>query len=109
MGTETKHTPGPWFAGQHGLGAWFIGVEVPCKGPCTAATRLADVQSGADAEFIVRACNCHDDLLDAAKDAEAVLMGLHDSGGEAAALAIASYPALVSVQAAIAKAEAQDG
>ena len=109
--TEAKHTPGPWTiwpdadSDQLAVGPERGGVAI-CDvvitngiGVNTESTRATGY---ANADFIVRACNNHDDLLAALMDAEAVLMGLRDSGGE---LAIASYPALVSVRAAIAKAE----
>jgi hypothetical protein len=58
-----ERTPGPWVAGEP---AWFRGRTDPSHGkrPITAGAHGVVANSyGADADFIVRACNAHDDLV----------------------------------------------
>lgn len=57
-----KHTPGPWTAN---------GDMVNTKKDCLYVAKCAgdtDEQAEANAEFIVRACNCHDELVEACKE-----------------------------------------
>lgn len=69
---ETKHTPTPWQTNEGGDGGWFIwnsngGISTKdlvatCVGRVNPDHRDPKV-AAADAAFIVRACNAHDDLL----------------------------------------------
>jgi hypothetical protein len=71
--SPTTHTPGPWKAGE---AAWFRGRAhddtESGKRPITSTAPgargvIANVYGRANAEFIVRACNAHDGLLEALK------------------------------------------
>ena len=68
MGTQAKHTPLPWKVDFADEPHWPIGyapgypVCRMVRGPVGA-----DGEDRANAAFIVRACNAHDDLLAAAK------------------------------------------
>ncbi|KKN72119.1 hypothetical protein LCGC14_0414050 [marine sediment metagenome] len=73
----TKHTPLPWTAEPHGI--------FPCRYSVMHGERrvafvgapfTTEVFPGDDAAFIVRACNNHDDLLEAFKS----VMELIDTG-----------------------------
>lgn len=60
---ETKHTPGPWRVGD--AGATVFGPKKPDGSlPEIIASRL----KGDNARFIVRAVNCHDELLEALRN-----------------------------------------
>lgn len=81
-----KHTPAPWHYGHVGTDALWIG-------PGYNQTPVAHVDhdmeyardnSRANAAFIVRAVNAHDDLVEALRAARQYLEGgnpLHASGG----------------------------
>ena len=62
----TKPTPGPWVVSGNNNGAWEI-----CAGAVVIAARNKwnhrAQESLANARLIVRAVNCHDDLLAALK------------------------------------------
>ena len=69
--TENKHTPTPWIVDP---GTVTIHAQNPINGSCIASVlgtgdEDSDQVSLADAEFIVRACNSHEALLEAAKRA----------------------------------------
>lgn len=95
----SKHIPLPW-AADHGCiwttlqshrAEWMI-----------ADLTMADEgiihfdEAEATAEFIVRACNSHEDLLDALRDAMAYIMRVAPPGG---------YVAVEKISAALTKAE----
>ena len=119
---QAQHTPGPWtaegFTVYAGDGDDFGDVARATAGDSHVDPDYhldrPDYERIANARLIAaapetaaerdRLREVNADLLEAAKDAEAVLMGIRDNGGE---LAIAILPALVSVRAAIAKAEVQ--
>ncbi len=98
--SETKHTPLPWAAQQGGNCSriWGYGTQ-PLNYPVAVCERDPIDINGtheANAEFIVRACNAHDDLLVACKAmVQAAQQRDPALGGVAATLA----------EAAIAKAE----
>ena len=105
---NTQHTPGPW-------------TEIPANGAPAGYSftilhnmdPIADIPDGendeANAQFIVRACNCHEDLLAACRALMAyvdstgwgdlALSGTGDKGKDTLAEA-----AVVMARAAIAKA-----
>jgi hypothetical protein len=72
---EIKHTPTPWYVsledGMPILGA--NGARICDTDVCDAESELEalvlETQQSIDAAFIVRACNAHEELLAAAKDA----------------------------------------
>jgi hypothetical protein len=76
--SESKHTPGPWENDEGSIvsegGTAIANVygpeDFPCLGNADDA-RLAEIEQecSANAEFIVRACNAHDDLVAALTDA----------------------------------------
>ena len=65
-----KHTPGPWYAvtGDRAvtIGAAILGEHAPL-----ATVDYTEENAQANAAFIVRACNVHDDLLAALRELEA--------------------------------------
>jgi hypothetical protein len=73
----SKHTPGPWQARQNGKiitidgdvnGSYYYGIaQINARGDCDKG--IPSKLDRANAEFIVRACNSHDDLLEACKTA----------------------------------------
>lgn len=71
---EVKHTPTPWFAQRQGSSTVYIESrirpgtlqEVAACGPTEAGSEQQD----ANAEFIVRACNAHEQLVAALRDLE---------------------------------------
>lgn len=71
--SETKHTPGPWQARCNVDGAppHVVVVYKDDQGrrvtAFVATCSSMTLDNAANAEFIVRACNSHDDLLDVAK------------------------------------------
>ena len=73
-----KHTPLPWLADNGDSEVWGIfddnGAELAylIKLPSIEPSKEFD-ESKANAEFIVRACNCHYDLLDSLKFAKSVI------------------------------------
>ena len=101
---EVQHTPGPWTiwpdadSDQLAVGPERGGVAI-CDvvitngiGVNTESTRATGY---ANADFICRACNCHDDLLAALKE-------LHNAYGAHTGI----WEAMEQARAAIAKAEA---
>lgn len=58
--TRDVRTPGPWVAG--GQNGW---PELRTADGTLIARTYADPRAWADAVFIARACNAHDDLVDA--------------------------------------------
>jgi hypothetical protein len=65
---EVSHTPTPWIA-KHDVGESRIS---PKWGQFCMATFYSD-NHDVDSDFIVRACNAHDDLLAALKKCEDVI------------------------------------
>ena len=96
---ETKHTPLPWRANFKGEARCFI--EGPGDDYCSIATMARwfppfdREEQRANSYFIVRACNCHDDLLEACKrnadtfrdTAQAMRLLKHDAAAEAMSIA----------------------
>lgn len=93
----SKHTPVPWFSLSGGYISASVGPDWYSK--LVARTQSAIEEDGrANAAFIVRACNAHDDLLEACKEAAEWL----ESGANGDAWALAPAKTL---RAAIARAE----
>ena len=75
-------TQGPWHVGSAERGVWVSGPDDHENVICEIVGRCDDGSGGgvtdedrANAEFIVRACNCHDRLLAALRD----MMNVQDS------------------------------
>ncbi len=91
MKNETKHTPLPWWSPNSHAGEYqeIFGPHGPHHDD-----RLPIIGK-ADAEFIVRACNCHDKLLEMCKlnadtfrdTARAMRLLKHDIAAEAMGIA----------------------
>ena len=75
--TENKHTPGPWswntdYNEDNVFSVWVEAPDVThkttniCVADCSWVELLEEAE--ANAEFIVRACNTHDELLAALED-----------------------------------------
>jgi hypothetical protein len=69
---ETKHTPGPWYVTISGLGVATTPRRATaniCDLVCdfTGISEDTEDEALANAEFIVRACNSHEKLLEACK------------------------------------------
>lgn len=75
MKTEAKHTPTPWTSVQNGNYFYIDGAPGETGG-------IAKVYDEDNAEFIVRACNTHEGLLEAAIAArEELVKILKEDGG----------------------------
>ncbi len=93
--SESKHTPVPWSVRDNENGTLVINATEPDGSPCQPARINGNADdevygpvTRANAEFIVRACNAHDDLLEACKAiVHAANMGDSAMGGVAATLA----------------------
>lgn len=100
-----KHTETPWFIGEDN--------SIFVVGFCIATVNGASEQMPgalADAEFIVRACNAHDELLEAAKKQVALIESEEMKGVQLPiAKAISFQEALNKLRQAIAKAEGGRG
>ena len=60
-----KHTPLPWYKTASSPDGYIYGADNKCIvefGPTTAGHM--DEERWANAEFVVRACNAHDDMLE---------------------------------------------
>jgi hypothetical protein len=90
----TTHTPGPWRYEKRGDGSVGIWAQNDTKviGMTAGWESEFEEPTEANAEFIVRACNSHDELLEALHRTLALLPGRAD------------WPAVVFARAAIAKA-----
>lgn len=62
----SNHTPTPWEVGEDVGQAERSIVTAECRDICTCETGFGDAE--ANAEFIVRAVNAHDDLLNACRE-----------------------------------------
>ena len=83
--SETQHTPTPWRStGDECEGDGNAGIGIGSENGCMVAfvtnwnahsrsKRFVSVEDEANAEFIVRACNCYDDLRAACEDAAEAL------------------------------------
>ena len=61
---EEKHTPIPWRLAEQGLGQNAGIFPANATGPCIADCNYGNpAETLANAQFIVCACNVHDDLL----------------------------------------------
>lgn len=113
-----KHTPGPWearwsvqrWAGGRELNTCVIGTPKDARGATHLVTRMDGPTSGdlavdkANAEFIVRACNSHDALIEALEG----LANRVDPGVKSRDFGIDSLVnALSAARAAIAKARGE--
>lgn len=58
--SELKHTPGPWTAEKQEDGYYAIWYD-HCR---TGATIAENIGEKANAEFIVRACNCFEEMVE---------------------------------------------
>ena len=63
--TAASRTPGPWECGTDGEGGIFVWPKT--------GDYIAEVSYEVDAQFIVRACNAHDDLVAALREARYAL------------------------------------
>ena len=75
---QTAHTPTPWKADSLQPIVWSPVGEYECR-EIIAETRDTNIPNGtatANAAFIVRACNAHDDLVAALRKAEFTLQTL---------------------------------
>ena len=99
----SKHTPGTWEMSKHGTPAYH-----PQFGVYAASASDHVIVTGknaeADAEFIVRACNAHDELLAALKRTLARLKS-HTASIETCDLPSGTELAIDEACAAIAKSE----
>ena len=83
----SEHTSVPWTAHQMSVRTWEIrgpdGLNVCRTYAGTLGTPYAkpDTTIAANAEFIVRACNSHDELLEACKEALGALAFVTDKPG----------------------------
>lgn len=76
----SKHTQGPWQAiGDEVYGGGRRGPLVAC-GTAVDTTREEDE---ANAAFIARACNCHEELLEALKEMTMAFDGIPDEDWDA--------------------------
>ena len=120
MSTKTKteskaaHTPGPWAAKNWRICANFEdGNPLPIKVICDTAhnKEMRTEENEANAEFIVRACNAHDEFVQAAEHAvdliEAWMNGILAKSGITWESEDDHPPALKELRAAIAKAREQ--
>lgn len=84
METEQKHqkqqthTPVPWTARTDGDGFWWIDKDTEEGGESLADMTCMRSVAGANAEFIVRAVNCHEELV---KALEGRVCGCCDGSG----------------------------
>lgn len=69
---EAKHTAGPWKLEYIGKTVRVVTDEPGADYGDDVAVLPNTEQCTADAAFIVRACNAHDELVEAAKSAEAI-------------------------------------
>ncbi len=60
MSKHAPLTPLPWFVYDRGIGCEIVAEDQECIN-----REFRDTFSKEDAEFIVRACNCHGELLEA--------------------------------------------
>lgn len=107
---EIKHTSNPWQVNEGVDGAWFIwnqkgGIDTENLIMCCAGRVNSDhrdpLVAAADAAFIVRACNAHDDLVAKGKR---LLNELTHINPPTNAILNAAY---LEFEAALAKAEAR--
>lgn len=66
LNAATQRTPGPWVVKQLDANHWCI---FDANGMIVAT----NMRSEANAAFIVKACNAHDELVAALRDADSVL------------------------------------
>ncbi|MCO5157534.1 MAG: hypothetical protein M9945_12440 [Aquamicrobium sp.] len=110
----SKRTPGPWYVtaiGSHWQvitrthpdirpAALIAQVRIPGKDGWPAQSPLGLDEATANAAFIVRAVNAHDDLVDALKDIEGMIDNCPDVPRDPASLPMA---VLAHVRAALAR------
>ena len=95
--SNAKHTPIPWRIERQSNGLYAVCADLAKRhGGSTPFSLATDIRV-ANAEFIVRACNSHADLLEACKD---LVIAAEETGYAGLALARA--------KAAIAKAEGRE-
>lgn len=78
---KTQHTPTPWTLDQRGN---IVTVKRSDIEPSNAETVICDMMSFENAAFIVKAVNCHDELVEAAQLALDVLSSSIFREGETA-------------------------
>lgn len=107
-GEAVKHTPTPWgktyIAHQDGKGgSSYYKVDGAQRSICRTVDQLAGPQDEANIDFIVRACNTHDEMLSALKFVQAWLTsGIRFIGPNGEETAVLLLP---PIGHAIAKAE----
>ena len=105
MSEKSKHTPTPWKANK-----WAPGWEISAPESHYTVCRLTDCNNEeANAAFIVRACNSHDELLEALKGLLLEVTGAHSGTSSIFAEELKSGRSfhIAVARAAIAKAEGQ--
>ena len=103
MADTTGHTPLPWTIGRGRR--WITSGEVDIA-RIHDVSKIGEDEAVANAEFIVRACNSHYDLLDAL---ETLLNMLPDSNmGEIGVTANTMHDIIITAEDAIAKAKGGD-
>jgi hypothetical protein len=112
--SNTKHTPTPWFTQRDSWSTVYIEArirpgtlqEIAACGP----TENGSDEQEANAAFIVRACNAHEQLVDALRQGRVaidVLMAqLIEVDPSFKPTQSAAWPALVAIKAALEKVEA---
>ncbi len=107
MMNKSQHTPGPWLhvhqtASDYSHDIMAVNEQGPPTLIATCGCQVCiDGHVFANAEFIVRACNAHDELLATCKKVEAITAEMTINGREAT-FGLRLYE---TVHAAIAKAE----
>lgn len=99
-----NHTPGPWHVQPIGRQGYIEadGPKFICDMQADVCSAPADVaEMEANAAFIVKACNCHEELVGAAEDALQSLKRLPDRAGAWRVTCI------MQLEAALAKAKAK--
>ena len=80
----TEHTPGPWSFDGHGINASGERIAKMAQAPYNYDTGqpVRNEIFEANARFIVTACNCHADLLEACKLTAAIIIDCYDACDE---------------------------
>ena len=103
----SAHSPLPWSIDPLSIGTpWAIDAangDQVCQTDQLVGDGLGSPQRLANAEFIVRACNAHDELLAACKVAEDYV--LHHLNAPMGTRLVQRKAAIAALRAAIAKAE----
>ena len=119
---ETRHTPTPWYTGKYSMQCGAAADHIysrqsrePSEGIARCYAWVGRGEAEANASFIVRACNAHDELVEALKDAAFSLSKIavmrtvaeYDEADVAKHCTAEGQKAWSKVNAAIVKAEAR--